>query len=40
MKKKPYKTKPGELEVRIGLDGRVSVLAADEALTRAGVTGS
>ena len=31
-KKKPHKTKPGEFEVRIGPDGRVAALVADEAL--------
>ena len=32
MKKQAYRTKPGELELRIGKDGRVYMLAADEAL--------
>ena len=30
--KHAYRTKPGELEIRIGRNGRVCVLAADEAM--------
>lgn len=32
MKKKPYKRKPGDLEVRILSDGRVVMIAPDEGL--------
>lgn len=32
MKKKPYKSQPGDFEVRILPDGRVYMVAADEAL--------
>jgi hypothetical protein len=32
MKKKPYKRKPGDLEVRILADGRVVMIAPDEML--------
>jgi len=32
MKKKPHRTRPGEFELRIRPDGRLYVLAADEAI--------
>jgi hypothetical protein len=32
MSRKPYKRKPGDLEIRIRPDGRVFVAEADEAL--------
>ena len=32
MKRKPHKTRPGEFELRIRPDGRICVLAADDAL--------
>jgi hypothetical protein len=32
MKKKPYKRKPGEMEIRIKVDGQVIMIAPDEKL--------
>lgn len=32
MKKKPYKRKPGDLEIRILKDGRMVMIAPDETL--------
>lgn len=32
MKKKPYKRKPGDLEIRILQDGRMVMVAPDETL--------
>lgn len=32
MKRKPYKRKPGDLEIRVLPDGRVVMIAPDEAL--------
>jgi hypothetical protein len=33
MKRKPYKRKPGDLEIRVLPDGRLAMIAPDEALS-------